>query len=207
VGVLNAALFPSFKQGPAYSKGLVLVPHQVRNTDRPTVSTSLAATLTPTVSRGLLSLKIWTRNYIAVSVFIFFSPVIHSRMHLPRGRMTYTRSSSGSKNQTTEVSGTLVAQGSGSIDESTDTVALQGRADKGGAPGGDGVGGLLGLDELLLGVGELGTVIGRAEEGAQDGELDAVVEEGAQRDGGGLNGGEVCRAFCEPSCFISFMRR
>jgi len=34
----------------------------VRKMDRPTVSNSLAATLTPTVSRGLFSLKIWARN-------------------------------------------------------------------------------------------------------------------------------------------------
>lgn len=41
---------------------MVRVPHQVRKMDRPTVSNSLAATLTPTVSRGLFSLKIWARN-------------------------------------------------------------------------------------------------------------------------------------------------
>ncbi len=44
---------------------MVRVPHQVRKMDRPTVSKSLAATLTPTVSRGLFSLKIWARNCAA----------------------------------------------------------------------------------------------------------------------------------------------
>jgi hypothetical protein len=40
---------------------LVLVPHQVRKTDRPIVSKILAAALTPTVSKGLFSVKSWTR--------------------------------------------------------------------------------------------------------------------------------------------------
>jgi hypothetical protein len=40
-------------------KGLVRVPHQVRKTDRPTVSKTLARTLTPTVSMGRFSTRIW----------------------------------------------------------------------------------------------------------------------------------------------------
>ena len=168
----------------------------MRKIDRPIVSTSLAATLTPTVSRGLLSLKIWTRNYIEVSVLGSSHQTISYRSSYETSssplKATYTGSSSSSEDQTTEVGSALVAQRSSGIDESADAVALQGRADESGAPGGDGVGGLLGLDELLLGVGELGAVVGLAEERAQHGELDAVVEEGAQRNGGGLNGREIC---------------
>lgn len=93
--------------------------------------------------------------------------------------MTYTRSSGSGKDETTEVGSALVAQGAGGVDEGANTITLEGRADKGGAPGDGGRGRLLGLDELLLGVGELGALVGLAEDGAQDRELDAVVEEGA----------------------------
>lgn len=44
-----------------YSKGLVRVPHQTRKVARPTVSTTLARTETPTVSSGRRSWKIWDR--------------------------------------------------------------------------------------------------------------------------------------------------
>jgi hypothetical protein len=163
---------------------LVLVPHQVRNTDRPTVSTSLAAMPTPMVSRGRFSLKIWMRNYIGSQHGILAPPTI-------RITMTYTGSSGSGKDETTEVGSALVAQSTSGVDKGADTIALESRADKGGAPGDGGRGRLLGLDELLLGVGELGALVGLAEDGAQDRELDAVVEEGAQRDGRGLDGGEV----------------
>ena len=42
---------------------MVLVPHQVRTTDRPIVSISLAATPTLTVSIGRFSVKTWVMNY------------------------------------------------------------------------------------------------------------------------------------------------
>ena len=143
---------------------------------------------TPMVSRGRFSLKIWMRNYWK------------SARDLPSAlipgdwvSMTYTGSSGSSEDETTEVGSALVAQGTSGVDESADTVALESRADKGGAPGDGGRGRLLGLDELLLGVGELGALVGLAEDGAQDRKLDAVVEEGAQRDGRGLDGRKVWR--------------
>jgi hypothetical protein len=52
---------------------LVLVPHQVRNTDKPTVSNSLATTLTPTVSRGRLSWKTWAMK-VGAAVAAKMSP-------------------------------------------------------------------------------------------------------------------------------------
>lgn len=101
------------------------------------------------------------------------------------------RRGGGGKDETAQVGSALVAQGAGGVDEGAHTVGLERRADEGGAPGDGGGGSLLGLDELLLGVGELGAVVGLAEERRQDRELDAVVEEGAQGDGRGLDGGKV----------------
>lgn len=112
-------------------------------------------------------------------------PPLREELHQEPGR------GGGSKDQTAEVRSALVAQGAGGVDESTHTVGLERGADEGGAPGDGGGGRLLGLDELLLGVGELGAVVGLAEERREDRELDAVVEEGAQGNGRGLDGREV----------------
>ncbi len=106
---------------------------------------------------------------------------------------TYTGSSSGSKDETAEVGGALVGQSTGSVDESGDAVRLETSADKRGAPGGGGTGSLLGLDELLLGVGRLGALVGLAKQRREDGELNAVVESKAEGNSRGLDGGEVCR--------------
>lgn len=104
---------------------------------------------------------------------------------------TYTGSSSGSEDETAEVGSALVAQGASGVDESSDTVGLETSADERSAPGNGSAAGLLGLEELLLGVGGLGALEGLAEEGGEDGELDAVVEDQAEGDGRRLNGGEV----------------
>lgn len=69
---------------------------------------------------------------------------------------------------------------------------MDGATDERGAPGSSGRGSLLRLDELLLGVGSLGTVVGVAEDGAEDCKRGGVVEDGAEGDGGELDGGEVC---------------
>lgn len=100
-------------------------------------------------------------------------------------------SGGGGEDEAAEVGSALVAQGAGGVDQGADTVGLQGRADEGGAPGDGGGRGLLGLDKLLLGVGGLGAVVGLAEEGREDGELNAVVEEGAEGNSRGLDGGKV----------------
>lgn len=92
---------------------------------------------------------------------------------------TYRRSGASHEDQTAQVGGTLVAQRAGGVDESTHTVGLDGGADDGRAPRGGGTGGLLGPDELLLGVGRLGARVRVAEDGGQDGERGGVCEDGA----------------------------
>lgn len=84
-----------------------------------------------------------------------------------------------------------MAQRAGGIEQRADAVALQGRADKGRAPGDGGARGLARLDELFFGVGGLCAVVGLAEDGGQDDEVDAVVEEGAEGDGRRFDRGEV----------------
>jgi hypothetical protein len=104
---------------------------------------------------------------------------------------TYCRSRAGKEDQGAEVSSALVAEGASGVDESTNTVCLDTGADEGSSPGGCGRGGLLGLEELLLGVGGLCLTVGVAEDWAEDGERDGVVVDGAERDGRWLNWGKV----------------
>ena len=106
----------------------------------------------------------------------------------------YGRSGGGEEDQRSEVGGALVGESASGVDEGTDTVGLDGGADEGSTPGSGGGGGLLGLEELLLGVGGLGLAVGVAEDGAEDGKGDGVVVDGAEGDSGGLNGREVCRS-------------
>jgi len=105
---------------------------------------------------------------------------------------TYGRSGRGSEDQTTEVGSALVGEGTGGVKKSTNTVGLEGRAGKGSTPGSGGRSSLLGLEELLLGVGSLGLTVGVTEDGAEDGEGGEVVEGSADSDGRRLNGREVC---------------
>jgi hypothetical protein len=98
----------------------------------------------------------------------------------------------GGEDESTEVSSALVGQGASGVDESTDTVALESGAQEGGAPGNGGVGGLLGLDKLLAAGRGLVAVVGLAEDGGQDGELNTLVEGQAKGDGRGLDGRKVC---------------
>jgi len=106
--------------------------------------------------------------------------------------ITYGRSRAGEEDQGAEVSSALVAEGASGVDESTNTVRLHSGADEGGTPGSGGGGGLLALEELLLGVRGLRLAVGVAENWAEDGEGDGVVVDGAERDGGRLNRGKVC---------------
>lgn len=72
------------KGGKAYySKGLVRVPHQVRNTERPTVSRTLARTLTPTVSKGRFSMRISLKNWGRM-----VSVLAHSKCDVVEGKHT-----------------------------------------------------------------------------------------------------------------------
>jgi hypothetical protein len=105
--------------------------------------------------------------------------------------MTYRGSGGSEEDQGTEVSGTLVGESSGSVDQSTDTVGLDTRADNGATPRCGSGGGLLGVEVLLLGVGLLRAAVCVTEDGTKDGKGDSVVEGRAESDGRGLDGREV----------------
>ena len=98
--------------------------------------------------------------------------------------MTYGRSSGSEEDQRAEVSSTLVGESAGSVDESTNTVRLNGRADDGATPRSGGGG-------SLLGVGLLCAAVGVTKNGAENGKGDSVVEGRAEGDGRGLDGREV----------------
>lgn len=85
-----------------------------------------------------------------------------------------------------------MAESASGVDQSTDTVGLDGATGEGASPCSRGGGSLLGLEELLLGVGGLGTVVGVTEERAENGEGDGVAVSGTNGDSRRLNGGEVC---------------
>lgn len=68
---------------------------------------------------------------------------------------------------------------------------MNGATNERSSPGGGSRCGFLGLDELFLGVGGLGAVVGVAEDGTEDSEGGCVVEDGAEGDGGGLDWWEV----------------
>ena len=120
-----------------------------------------------------------------------------------KGRITHARRARGGKDEAAQVGSALVAESAGGVDESSNTIRLQGRADEGGAPGNGSTRGLARLDELLLGVGNLGALVCLAEDGAQHGQLDRVVEDGAKGDGRGLDRGEVW----EKRRIVSMMQR
>jgi hypothetical protein len=77
------------------------------------------------------------------------------------------------------------------VQNSGDSVGLDSGADESRTVKGGRRRRLLTLDELLLGIGVLGFTVGFAEHGAQHREVRGVVEEGAEGDGGGLDGREV----------------
>jgi hypothetical protein len=106
---------------------------------------------------------------------------------------TYRRSRGGEEDQAAEVGGALVGESASGVDEGTDTVRLDGGADEGSTPGRGGGGSLLGLEELLLGVGGLGLTVGVTEDGAEHSKGDGVAVDGAEGDRGGLDGREVWR--------------
>lgn len=110
-------------------------------------------------------------------------------------RKTYARSRCRRKDQSAQIRRALVAQGARGIEQCAHTIALQGRAHERRAPGEGCTAGLARADKLLLGVGGLCAVVGLAEDGSEDNEVDAVVEEGAEGDGRGLDRREVWMVF------------
>jgi len=104
---------------------------------------------------------------------------------------TYRRSRAGHEDQGTHVGSALVGEGTCGVQKSADTVRLDGRADKGGTPSSGSASSLLGLEELLLGVGGLGLAVGVTEDGTENGKRCNVVEDGAEGDGRRLDWGKV----------------
>ena len=104
---------------------------------------------------------------------------------------TYGWCGAGHEDQATQVGSALVAECAGGVEKRTNTVCLDTGADEGSAPCSGGGGSLLGLEELLLGIGGLGLAVCVAEDWAEDGEGDTVGEDGTERDGGRLNRGKV----------------
>lgn len=103
-------------------------------------------------------------------------------MSADTGGCTYRGSSGGHEDQTTQVRSTFVAQSTGSVDQSADTIRLNGRANQGATPGGSRIGGLFRLEEFFFCVGSLSAVVGIPEDGREDGERCRVAEDRAQSD-------------------------
>jgi hypothetical protein len=78
------------------------------------------------------------------------------------------RGGGGHEDEATEVGSAFVGQRAGRVDQGADAVGLQRRTNERGAPGDGGRGRLLGLDELLLGVCDLGALVSLAEERGED---------------------------------------
>ena len=76
---------------------------------------------------------------------------------------TYTWSSGSHEDQGTEVSGTLIAESTGGIDEGGNTVGLDTRSDERCTPAGGSGGSFTRLEELLAAVGGLGAMVGVTE--------------------------------------------
>lgn len=104
---------------------------------------------------------------------------------------TYAWSGASEEDQAAEVGSALVAEGASGIDQSSNTVRLDGATDQGRSPSGGSAGGLLGFEEFFLGVGGLGAVVGVTEDRAEDGERDGVIEDSAQSDSARLHGRQV----------------
>ena len=148
---------------------------------RPTVSKMRARPPTAMVSSGRFSVKTWAMNYARVS---------RCACNLIAAG-TYRWCGAGHEDQATEVGSALVAESAGGVEKRTNTVCLHTGADEGSSPCSGGGGSLLGLEELLLGVGRLCLAVGVAEDWAKNGEGDTVGEDGTERDGGRLNRGKV----------------
>ena len=105
---------------------------------------------------------------------------------------TYAWCGGGHEDQTAEVCGSLVAQSTRRVDESSDTVCLDAASNYGSTPRCCSTGSLFALKEFLLGVGSLGTVIRITKDGCKNGKRDGVIEDGAHGNSRGLDWWEVC---------------
>ena len=105
--------------------------------------------------------------------------------------MTYRWCRASEEHKSAHICSSLVAQCTGSINQRTHAVRLDGRADERCAPCCTGGSGLLRLEELFLRVGGLGLTVCLAEEWSEDGERRGVAEDCAEGNSGGLNRWEV----------------
>jgi hypothetical protein len=104
---------------------------------------------------------------------------------------TYRWRVCSSEDQTTQVCSSLVGQSTSSVDQGSDTICLDGRTGNRRAPASSRSCGLLGLEEFLLAVRGLSTVVGITEERGQDGGGGGLVEDDAEGNRRGLNRWEV----------------
>lgn len=104
---------------------------------------------------------------------------------------TYARSRASKKDQRSEVGSSLVCQGTGSINQGSNTISLERASDERAAPGSDSTAGLLGLEEFFLCVGGLGAVVGVSEDRGKDAERGSVSEDCAEGDRRRLDGREI----------------
>ena len=114
-----------------------------------------------------------------------------SILHISYVDVTYTWCRAGHEDQATEISGSLVAQGTCCVDEGSDTIRLNGAANNGSTPGSGGTSSLLALEKLFLGICSLSTVVGVTEHRSKYGERCGVVEDGAHGNSRGLDGWEI----------------
>lgn len=110
---------------------------------------------------------------------------------MPKICKTHRRRRAGEEDKTTQVRGALVAEGASGVEKRADTVRLHGAAYQARAVAGRRRRGLLGLEELLLGVGCLRLPVRVAKDGTEDRQRDRVRVDGAEGDSRGLNRREV----------------
>lgn len=92
-----------------------------------------------------------------------------SIVRIKEREVTYAWTSRSAEDQRAEVGGTFVAQSASSVEESGNTICLETRANNGRAPASSGSSCLARLEELLLAVGSLSSVVGVTEERREDG--------------------------------------
>ena len=86
-----------------------------------------------------------------------------------KGAVTYTWASGSAEDQRAEVGGTFVAQGAGGIEERGNTVGLETRSNDGRAPACSSSSCLAGLEEFLLAVSSLSSVVGVTKQRCENG--------------------------------------
>lgn len=171
------------------------MPHQVKNKLNPTVSNTLLTAPTATVSRGRFSVKIWPMNCFSPKHNGLANRFLRIFKNMD-SRNTHTWRRAGQQNQTSQVSCTLVAQGSSSIDQSCYSVRLDSAPNERTAPSGGGSRGLLRLEEFFFRVGCLSTVVGVAKHWRKYSQRSRMGENRAHRNSGWLHRWQVYVPVC-----------